>query len=260
MQLAHLSWHKAEPILKNPDTLVVIPVGSTEQHGPVGPLGTDWLIPEWIADEMEKRCDILVTPVVPFGVATHHTSFPGTIDMGLDTMTGIFRGIFESLTRHGARRFLVVNGHGGNDPAIERAGLETARRTGALISLLNWWSIAPQLNPEWTTGHGDAQEVSAISFIHPELVDLENCPETRVNNLSDDLVFTHLSSLKFHGANVKLVRDIRLGIPEGGYGGIPSEKATAEWGRAMMPAIVDYFCEFAEAFRKIPLDRPVEKI
>ena len=67
MQLAHLSWHKAEPILKNPDTLVVIPVGSTEQHGPVGPLGTDWLIPEWITKEMEKRCDILVTPVVPFG-------------------------------------------------------------------------------------------------------------------------------------------------------------------------------------------------
>ena len=89
MQLAHLSWHKAEPILQNPDTLVVIPVGSTEQHGPVGPLGTDWLIPEWITKEMEKRCDILVTPVVPFGVATHHTSFPGTIDMGLDTMTGI---------------------------------------------------------------------------------------------------------------------------------------------------------------------------
>ena len=82
MKLAHLSWHKAEPILKNPDTLVVIPVGSTEQHGPVGPLGTDWLIPEWIADEIEKRCDILVTPVVPFGVATHHTSLPGTIDMG----------------------------------------------------------------------------------------------------------------------------------------------------------------------------------
>ena len=158
MKLAHLSWHKAEPILQNPDTLVVIPVGSTEQHGPVGPLGTDWLIPEWIVNEMEKRCDILATPVVPFGVATHHTSFPGTIDMGLDTMTGIFRGIFESLTRHGARRFLIVNGHGGNDPAIERAGLEIARKTGALVALLNWWSIAPQLNPEWTTGHGDAPQ------------------------------------------------------------------------------------------------------
>ena len=55
------------------------------------------------------------------------------------------------------------------------------------------------------------------------------------------------------------MRDIRLGIPEGGYGGIASEKATAEWGEAMMPAIVDYFCEFADAFRKIPLDRPNER-
>ena len=58
---------------------------------------------------------------------------------------------------------------------------------------------------------------------------------------------------------MKLVRDIRLGIPEGGYGGSASDKASAEWGDAMMPAIVDYFCEFADAFRKIPLDRPNDR-
>lgn len=124
MKLAHLNWRKAEPVLADPETVVVVPIGSTEQHGPVGPLGTDWLIPEWITNEMEKRTNILVTPVIPFGVATHHTSFPGTIDMGLETLIAVMRGVFGSLARHGARRFVVVNGHGGNDPAIEKAGLE----------------------------------------------------------------------------------------------------------------------------------------
>ena len=91
MKLAHLNWRQAERVLADPSTTVVIPIGSTEQHGPVGPLGTDWLIPEWITNEMEKRTDILVTPVIPFGVATHHTSFPGTIDMGLETLVAVMR-------------------------------------------------------------------------------------------------------------------------------------------------------------------------
>lgn len=256
MQLAHLTWHQAEPILRRPETIVAIPVGSTEQHGPIGPLGTDWLIPEWITKEMEKHVDLLVAPVMPFGVATHHTSFPGTIDLGLEPMTNVMRGIFESLARHGARRFLIVNGHGGNDPAIERVGLEVARKTGALSLLLDWWTIAPQLNPAWPTGHGDAQEVSAIRYINPSLIAAETCPETRTVPLSDDFAFTHLSSLRFKDAQIKLIRDIRRGISEGGFGGLPSEVSSEEWGRDMMTAVVNYFCEVAEAFRKVPIDRP----
>ena len=103
MKLAHLNWRQAERVLADPSTTVVIPIGSTEQHGPVGPLGTDWMIPEWIAGEMEKRTNILVAPVIPFGVATHHTSFPGTIDMGLETLVAVMRGVFGSLAKHGAR-------------------------------------------------------------------------------------------------------------------------------------------------------------
>ena len=52
MQLAHLNWRRAEEKLSDPNTVVVIPVGSTEQHGPIGPLGTDWMIPQWICSQM----------------------------------------------------------------------------------------------------------------------------------------------------------------------------------------------------------------
>ena len=73
---------------------------------------------------MEK---LLIAPVIPFGVATHHINFPGTIDLGLETMIKVMGAVFESLYRHGARRFAVINGHGGNDPAIEKAALEMYR-------------------------------------------------------------------------------------------------------------------------------------
>ena len=248
MKLAHLNWRQAERVLADHSTTVVIPIGSTEQHGPVGPLGTDWMIPEWIAGEMEKRTNILVAPVIPFGVATHHTSFPGTIDMGLETLVAVMRGVFGSLAKHGARRFIVVNGHGGNDPAIEKAGLEISRSTGALVALLNWWSIAPQLNPAWTTGHGDdLDSVGILNMLSTMEITGKDCGG---NDLAG-------GAPKFYkGAAVKLVRDLKLGLPQGGFGGIPSEKASAEWGRDMMEAVVEYFTAFAEDFGKLPLDRP----
>ena len=165
------------------------------------------------------------------------------------------RGVFQNLAKHGARRFIVVNGHGGNDPAIEKAGLELARETGALITLLDWWGIAPELNKIWTTGHGDAQEVSAIMHIKPELIDIASCPQTTVNDLSDKLHFTHLSSVKFGDGHIKLIRDIKRGIPMGGFGGIDSQKANAQWGKGMMEAVVDYFVAFTEEFRRLPLDK-----
>lgn len=256
MKLAELNWRQAGPRLSDPSTVVVIPIGSTEQHGPLGPLGTDWIVPEWIVNEMEKKVDILATPVIPFGVATHHASFPGTIDIGLEALLSVMRGVFSSLARHGARRFIVVNGHGGNDPAITTAALEVSRRFGALIAELNWWSIAPQLNPTWTTGHGDAQEVSAIMHIRPDLVKVEDCPQTTANNPLSEMPLTHLSQVAYKGARVTFIRDIRLSIPQGGFGGITSEKATKEWGDAMMPAIVDYCASFAADFRHIDLPAP----
>ena len=125
MQLAHLNWQEAEKVLADPETLVVIPVGSTEQHGPISPLGTDWLIPEEFCRRLDGRMEkLLIAPVIPFGVATHHINFPGTIDLGIETMIRVMSAVFESLYRHGARRFAVINGHGGNDPgALGVAGL-----------------------------------------------------------------------------------------------------------------------------------------
>ena len=98
MQLAHLNWQEAEKALADPETLVVIPVGSTEQHGPVGPLGTDWLIPEEFCRRLDARMEkLLIAPVMPFGVATHHINFPGTIDLGIETMIRVMSVVFESL-------------------------------------------------------------------------------------------------------------------------------------------------------------------
>lgn len=253
MYLAHLNWQEAAKVFADPETLVVIPVGSTEQHGCVGPLGTDWLIPEEFCrrlnDQMQK---IVIAPVLPFGVATHHINFPGTIDLGLEAMTAVMKQIFESFYRHGARRFAVVNGHGGNDPAIEKAALDLYRK-GAQVTLIDWWGIAPKLNPEWPTGHGDAQEVAAVMAFRPELIKTEYLVDNVVTPPSDALPQAHINTVTFEGAPVKIIREIRDTVNTGGLGGLEAKFATIEWGTEMMNGVSDWMVRYLEEFRRIPL-------
>ena len=259
MYLADLTWRNAEDVLKKPETVVVIPVGSTEQHGDAGPLGTDWMIPEAFAQRLnEQDPSIVITPIIPFGIATHHTNFAGTIDLGLECMTMVMRRVMDSLFAHGARRFVVINGHGGNDPAIDQAALAIYRK-GGLVSAINWWSIAPKLNKAWPTGHGDAQEISALMAIKPELIKPENFTESIVTPVAPDLPQVHINTVLFEGAPVKIVRDIADTVSTGGLGGLDSSHATREWGVAMMDAMTVWIEHFVERFKTLPLPSHNEK-
>ena len=94
MYLAGLSWKKAERLLSD-GTIAVMPLGSVEEHGPIGPLGTDYLIPEEFARRIEASFpnDVVVLPAMPYGYAPTLTSFPGTIDIGIETLTAVLNGI-----------------------------------------------------------------------------------------------------------------------------------------------------------------------
>lgn len=253
MRLDWMTWKQAEQYFTG-DVLAILPVGSVEQHGPLGPLGTDYLIPEEIAKRLEQRQDVLVLPAMPFGVCPHHMSFPGTINIGHETLLAVMNSVATSLLDHGVKRFLLLNGHGGNTPALETVCANVYRRRG-LAALIDWWSLAPQLNNAWLGGHGAGQEASAIMAFRPELVQMKNYYPTEVNHLSDKLHNTHLSTVKFNNATVKIIRDVRHVASSGAYGG-PDESATAsaELGIEMLAAVTDYIGGFIEEFRKIKLD------
>src|SRR6202161_2876305 len=120
--LLHLStWAEIETYLERSRT-IVIPIGSNEQHGPTGLLGTDWLCPEIIAHEADKKGgDILVAPTFNIGMAQHHLDFPGTIALRPSTFMAAIGDWARSLSHHGFTRLLFLNGHGGNVATIEAA-------------------------------------------------------------------------------------------------------------------------------------------
>jgi hypothetical protein len=127
MLLALSTWSEIETFLKTSKS-VVVPIGSNEQHGPTGLLGTDWLCPEIISHEAQRLSDtVLVAPTFNIGMAQHHLAFPGTIFLRPSTFIAAIGDWVRSLGAHGFERIYFLNGHGGNVASIEAAFRDLCR-------------------------------------------------------------------------------------------------------------------------------------
>ena len=111
--LPHMTWPEVEEFLERSD-MVILPVGSVEQHGPHLPLGTDYFNGLERAKLVAQRTDVLVAPILLPGQSPYHMEFPGTITLSAETLQRVYVEAAQSLIRHGFRRFLILNAHGGN--------------------------------------------------------------------------------------------------------------------------------------------------
>lgn len=160
MLLAFSTWPEIEQWLAR-NTTVVVPIGSNEQHGPTGLLGTDWLCPEIIAHEAHRQGgDVLVAPTFNIGMAQHHLGFPGTISLRPSTFQAAICDWVESLSRHGFQRIYFLNGHGGNIASIEAAFSEAyakysfaARECPFMLKLRSWWQLRGRAGWPTTCSH-----------------------------------------------------------------------------------------------------------
>ncbi|MCY4628211.1 MAG: creatininase family protein, partial [Acidobacteria bacterium] len=111
--LPHMSWTEVEDLLTRTD-MVIMPVGSLEQHGPHLPIGTDFLNGMERAKLVAQRTDVLVAPILFVGNAPYHLGFPGTVSLPAETIQQVYFEAARSLMRQGFKRFLILNSHGGN--------------------------------------------------------------------------------------------------------------------------------------------------
>src|ERR1700733_11208211 len=183
MQLHLSTWPEVETYLAK-SKAILIPIGSTEQHGPTGLLGTDALCPEIISRRAGDEAGFLVGPTFNVGQAQHHMSFPGTITLKPSTMIAAMLDWAQSLQRHGFERIYWLNGHGGNIATINAAFSEMYHgisfdRAGSnhpplRCMLRNWWELAGvgdlcrQLFPVGEGHHATPSEVSVTYFGYPE--------------------------------------------------------------------------------------------
>ncbi|MDR3518731.1 MAG: creatininase family protein [Azospirillaceae bacterium] len=149
MQLQLSTWPEVEAYLSR-SRGIVVPIGSTEQHGPTGLIGTDAICAEVIARGVGQESDALVAPTINVGMAQHHMAFPGTMTLRPSTMVAVIRDNVLCLAEHGFQRFLFVNGHGGNVATIGAAFAEIYNELRARLGeaapavrcrQMNWWDV-----------------------------------------------------------------------------------------------------------------------
>jgi creatinine amidohydrolase/Fe(II)-dependent formamide hydrolase-like protein len=248
MQLHQSTWAEVENYLETSKG-IVIPVGSTEQHGPNGLLGTDALCPEIIAKHAGDESGILVGPTFNVGIAQHHMAFSGTITLRPSTMIAAMTDWVASLRRHGFESIYWLNGHGGNIATINAAfseiysdaSLDTEQRNAPplKLKLMNWWELPGIFNmckkmyPEGHGSHATPSEVSVTYFGYPDAVKkVEMSPKIAPSGPIRDAA------------------DYRRRFPDGRIGSDPSQ-ASVEDGeklvKASAKALIDDFNKFCAA-------------
>ena len=156
------SWPEVETYLERCKG-VIVPLGSTEQHGPTGAIGTDALTAEAVALEVGRRTGVLVAPAQAYGMAEHHLGFAGTMSLQPATLLALMHDLVLSLARHGFERIYVINGHGGNI-ATTKAAFAQAYGTAAARGLAN--ASALPLEPSLQRKQKPLPEAAPAGPIH----------------------------------------------------------------------------------------------
>ena len=167
MHLTRETWTDAGEADTN---LAVLPVGSTEQHGPHAPLGTDVLTAEAVAEAgADRDADpVVVAPAIPVGVAEEHRRFAGTLWASESTVRDYVRDVVGSLAAHGWDRVVVVNGHGGNIAALKEVTARIVRHDDAYAVPFTWFDEVGEHTSEM--GHAGPLETSLLRHTDAETV------------------------------------------------------------------------------------------
>lgn len=242
MRLQLATWPQVEAYLDR-SRAIILPIGSTEQHGPTGLIGTDALCADAIAIRVGERMDVMVAPVLAVGMAQHHMAFPGSMTLRPSTLLAVMRDCLTSLVRHGFERVLVVNGHGGNAATVQAAFAEThmdldglSPRPPLRTRLVNWWempqvdALSRQLYGAAVGAHATPPELAVTWALHPET--------------ADPRVLSPVIAPRgpFHGA-----ADFRDRFPDGRMGSDPSLAVPAH-GEALIATAADEIAALAERF------------
>lgn len=228
--LLHLStWLEVEAYLTKSKG-IILPIGSTEQHGPTGLLGTDAICAEAIARTVGETTNALVTPTINVGMALHHTAFPGTISLRPSTLILVIRDYLLCLARAGFEKFFFINGHGGNVATLKAAFAESYATLADLgipqadsvqCQVNNWYMsssvyrLARELYGDKEGSHATPSEIAVTQYVYPEAI--KQAP------LDSNVSGSH----KIYSA-----ADFRRRYPDGRMGSDPA-LATPEQGRQL---------------------------
>ena len=237
-------------------TVVILPIGSVEQHGNHMPVGTDTLLAQSVLlAAAEGHDDIIVLPPPWYGFSAHHMRFPGSITLRAETLMAVAQDIVASLVKHGFRRILIVNGHGGNGGVIDvlASTLGHKHYGDARIATLTYFALARDAiaalrkSDPGGMGHACEFETSMVQHLRPDLVTIEHA-----ETIYPDPGSSYLTTDLLGAQSMRVYHDFGDLSPSGTLGD-PS-LASPEAGEKFFAASVDALIAFIADFRtwKVP--------
>lgn len=193
--LAEMTWPEVAEVVAAGATTVILPLGSTEQHGPHLPLGTDAIRAASLAARLAARLpDALVAPLLPLGCSDEHAGFPGLLSLDAETLAKVIVDCAQRLVAWGVRRLVLLSAHGGNDQAL---ALAAERLRHEMPQLRVWVPDNPLavadpviaearrdgISPEAVGLHAGEGETSEMLALRPDLVHLERAAPGFTGNM-----------------------------------------------------------------------------
>jgi creatinine amidohydrolase len=221
VKVSQANWQQIEEYLRTDDR-AILPLGSTEQHAQLS-LSVDSILSEKVATDAAEPLGIPVFPVVAYGLTPYFMAYPGTISLRLETYVRIVRDILDGLKAQGFRRILIVNGHGGNQPAGSLAIEWMADNPGIAVKFHNWWNAPATF--------AKVQEIDKVAS-HASW--MENFPWTRLPGTQ--LPTQQKPMIDLARMRVMDPAGVRAYLGDGNFGGYyerPDEEMQAIWDVAV---------------------------
>ena len=247
---AELTWQEVEERLKTMD-VAILPVGSIEQHGPHLPLDTDAFDAEYLAQRVADACSDpkpLVLPLIPYGVSYEHSEFKGTIGINNDTLAALVYEIGMNCARNGVNKLVIINGHGGNIPALNYAAQMITRDTKIFVCLdtgetsdVDIYRIAETQNDI----HAGEIETSTSLAVRPHLVKMDKAAKRLPRFSSRYLDFTSKRKVSWYVHTKKISQSGVIGDPT---------KASSEKGERMWHIMIAHLVALVEDLKSMTLD------
>jgi creatinine amidohydrolase len=240
-------------------TVLILPLGSVEQHGRHMPLGTDTMLAHAVSLAAARRLAgrVAVLPPPWYGFSAHHLRFAGSITLRPETLIALVEDVVTSMVSHGFRRILIVNGHGGNGGVIDLSASTLGHRHygKARVAALTYFQLAREAiarlrqSGPGGMGHACEFETAMLQHIRPELVRID-----RAETTYPDAGSRYLTTDLLGGSVVRVYHDFGDLSPSGTLGD-PS-LATPENGAAFFAAVVDELAAFIDDFSRWAIPEP----
>ena len=249
--LHKMSWPEVAQAAESVE-LALIPIGSTEQHGPHLGLGQDHLIAHAYCERAAERLAprLLALPAIPWGISHHHMNFPGTMTLRPETFLELLEDIIVSMRHHGFRRFLIVNGHGGNKALMSVAVQDLGFRLDIdFLGSVGHYTLGDDsslkaIAGEIPGGHACEMESSHDYYLAPDLIR----EEALARGTLDKAFMAMLAPLK--ELELEWPNAMNAHTPSGALG--DARKGSPEVGERLIESSIDELAEILEALRDSP--------